>query len=102
MADWHPIMAAVEGPPGTWRMIDPQGREYGRVEIRRVDTGRVIAYRAERKDVVLGWATSLRLACFKIHENMLASLAPAGGAVADWGELNGNARRRTPSRWPGS
>lgn len=63
MADWHPIMAAVEGPPRTWRMIDPQGRECGRVKIRRVDAGRIVAYRVERNGVVLGWATSLRLAC---------------------------------------
>ena len=26
MGDWHPILAAVEGPTGVWRMIDPQGR----------------------------------------------------------------------------
>ncbi|MEV7768325.1 hypothetical protein [Microbacterium sp. NPDC086615] len=96
MAEWHPIMAAVEGPPGVWRMIDPQGREYGRIEIRRVDAGRAIAYRAERTGVVLGWATSLRLACWKVHSDMLASLAPSGGAVADWGELTGNARRKAP------
>lgn len=31
MGDWHPIMAAVEGPTGVWRMVDPTGVEYGRV-----------------------------------------------------------------------
>lgn len=37
MVDWHPIMAAVEGPTGVWRMVDPMGLEYGRVELRRID-----------------------------------------------------------------
>ena len=27
MADWHPILAAVEGLPGVWRMVDPAGDE---------------------------------------------------------------------------
>lgn len=85
VAEWHPIMAAVECPPGTWRMVDPQGREYGRIEIRRVNDGEAVAYRAERDGVVLGWATSLRLACWKIHCDMLAGLGPRGGPVAGWG-----------------
>ncbi len=89
MAEWHPIMAAVEGPPGVWRMVDPQGREYGRVEIRCVDGGRRIAYRGERGAGILGWASSLRLACVTVHGDMLASLAPAGGAVAGWANSPG-------------
>lgn len=91
------MLAAVEGLPGTWRMIDPHDREYGRIEIRRVDGG-LIAYRAERDGVVLGWATSLRLACSKVHRHMLEGLAPGGGPAADWGELTGNGRRPTASR----
>lgn len=63
MAEWHPIMATLEGLPGTWRMIDRGGREYGRIEIRRVDGRKKVAYRAVRGDEVLGWAKLLRLAC---------------------------------------
>ena len=39
MSEWHPVLAAVEGPTGIWRMVDPHGHEYGRVEIRRVMNG---------------------------------------------------------------
>ena len=85
MADWHPIMAAVEGPTGTWRMVDPDGREYGQIQIRRVEGGETILYRTERNGSVLEWASSLRLACWKIHGDMLAGLAPRGGPVAGWG-----------------
>lgn len=84
MADWHPILAAVEGPTGTWRLVDPQGREYGRVELRRVRTRRadaappasdavipqpehVARYRAVWGDELLGWATTLRHACERVH-----------------------------------
>ena len=84
MADWHPILAAVEGPTGTWRLVDPQGREYGRVELRRVRTRRADAapsaadtasalpdavprYRATWQGELLGWATTLRHACERVH-----------------------------------
>lgn len=85
MGEWHPIMAAVEGPPGTWRMVDPSGREYGTIEIRRVMNGTQIAYRAMRHGEVIGWANSLRLACFRLHQAYLASMSPGPGYVADWG-----------------
>jgi len=26
MAQWHPILAAEEGPTGTWRLIDGTGK----------------------------------------------------------------------------
>lgn len=40
MPDWPPMLAAEERAPGTWTMVAPDGREYGLVEIRRLD-GRI-------------------------------------------------------------
>ncbi|MBW9118901.1 hypothetical protein JNB63_02215 [Microbacterium trichothecenolyticum] len=93
MADWHPIMAAVEGPVGVWRMVDPMGREYGRVELRRVAGGE-LRYKAMSGGEVLGWASTLREACFRLHTAFLAAHGPGGGSVSDWGELTGHARRQ--------
>lgn len=95
MEIWHPIMAAVEGPTGTWRMIDPQGREYGRIEIRRVMNGGQVAYKAVHRGEVIGWSHTLRLACHKVHMANLAALGPSVGPVASWGERR-DARRGQP------
>jgi hypothetical protein len=92
MADWHPILAAVESPPGVWRMVDPMGREYGLIELRRVDGGQ-LRYKVTRLGEVLGWATTLREGCFRVHAAFLAAHGPGGGPIADWGELTGHARR---------
>lgn len=93
METWHPIMAAVEGPTGMWRMIDPQGREYGRIEIRRVMDGQQVAYRVEFGREVIGWAHNLRLACHKVHIAYLATMGNPGPPAADWGEKTGHGRR---------
>lgn len=85
MSEWHPIMAAVEGPTGTWRMIDPQDREYGVIEIRRVMNGEQVAYRVTMRGEVIGWAHTLRLACHKVHVTYLATMGNPGPPVADWG-----------------
>jgi hypothetical protein len=76
MGEWHPILAAVEGPTGVWRMIDPQGREYGRVEIRRVMGGSDTRYKAVSRGEVLGWATTLREACERVHGAYVRSHGP--------------------------
>ncbi|MDF2562556.1 MAG: hypothetical protein K0R99_4002 [Microbacterium sp.] len=90
---WHPIMAAVEGPTGVWRMIDPMGLEYGRVEIRRVMNGTDVRYKAIWRGDVIGWSTTLRDACYRVHDAFLRAHGPGGGPAADWGELSGNQRR---------
>lgn len=94
MSEWHPIMAAVEGPTGTWRMIDPQDREYGVIEIRRVMNGEQVAYRVIMRGEVIGWAHTLRLACHKVHVAYLATMGNPGPPAADWGEKTGNGRQR--------
>lgn len=82
---WNPILAAVEGPTGTWRLVDPSGDEYGVVEIRRVRNGTDVRYKATHRGEILGWSTTLRLACEQIHRAYLRAHGPGGGAVADWG-----------------
>ena len=83
--EWHPIMAAVEGPPGVWRMLDASGRDYGRVEIRRVMAGSEIRYKTVWRGEVLGWATTLREACARVHDAYLRAHGPGGVPMADWG-----------------
>lgn len=86
--DWHPIMAAQEGPSGTGRMLDPSGREYGRVTIRRPNSE--IVYRAERNGEVIGWANSLKLAAYRLHMANLGGLASSGPPKTDWGQVRGH------------
>jgi hypothetical protein len=94
MADWHPIEAAVEGPTGVWRMVAPDGSEYGRIELRRVMNGTELRYKVMRHGDVIGWAVTLRDACYRVHMAFLASHGPGGGAIADWGEKTGNQRSK--------
>ncbi|MDR7189800.1 hypothetical protein J2Y46_002626 [Microbacterium sp. BE35] len=96
MADWHPIESAVENPAGVWAMVAPDGREYGRIELRRVNGGE-LRYKVTRDGVVLGWASTLREACYRVHMVFLAAHGPGGGSVSDWGELTGRERRKAPS-----
>ena len=83
MSDWHPILAAVEGPIGCWRMIDPHGREYGSVMLvraRRDGGEREPVYKCERDGELLGWAVALRSGCALVHDAFLRSHGPQGGA----------------------
>lgn len=75
MGEWHPIMAAVEVAPAVWSMRD-QFREYGRIELRR--TGDGPRYRTEHEGVLIGWASTLRVACSHVHGAYLRSLSPSG------------------------
>ncbi|GAA3622936.1 hypothetical protein GCM10022200_01400 [Microbacterium awajiense] len=85
MQTWHPLLAAVEGPTGTWTLTDAAGRTYGTIEIRRVSNGTDVRYRASFRGEVIGWSTSLRLACEKVHQAFLRAHGPGGGPLADWG-----------------
>lgn len=82
--NWHPVMATVENPGGTWRLIDSLGHEYGRVEIRRTVDG--IRYRAEHQGELIGWGTTLLESCDRVHAAFLAAHGPQGGPLARWGE----------------
>ena len=67
-----------------WRMIDPQGREYGRNEIRRVMNGTETRYKALWRGEVLGWSTTLREACERVHAAYLLAHRPQSGPIAAW------------------
>lgn len=86
MTEWHPMLAAVEGPTGTWRMLAPDGTEYGTIEIRRVMNGQEVRYRAMWNGQVIGWATTLREACKRVHDAYLKSHGPSmrSGAPMPW------------------
>lgn len=75
--DWHPILSAQEGPAGTWRMIDPHGRVYGIIQIRRRDGE--ITYRAEVDGELIGWANSLKLATHRAHVTHIRHFAGREG-----------------------
>lgn len=77
---WHPIMAAVEGPPLTWRMLDTYGREYGRVRVVRVDGEPT--YRAEFRGEHLGYESTLRVAVERVHSVFIRAHTPGGAAAA--------------------
>ena len=98
MEQWHPILAAEEGPTGTWRLIDGTGKTYGMIEIRRVMNGTDVRYRAVFRGEVIGWATSLRVACEQIHRVFLQAHGPGGGAVADWGRAGPGGPSTRPTR----
>lgn len=73
---WHPLLAAVEGPPGTWRMVDATGLHYGTIELRRVRAGDELRYRAAFGSDLIGWAADLRTACERVHRAFVDSHGP--------------------------
>jgi hypothetical protein len=89
---WHPLLEAVEGPTGSWRMLDSMGKQYGSIEIRRVMNGTDIRYRATFRGEVIGWSTSLRFACEEVHRAFLRSHGPRGGPIAAWGSRDAATR----------
>jgi len=81
---WHPLLAAQEGPTGTWTLADAFDRVYGTIEIRRVNATEV-CYRASFRGELIGWSTTLRLACERVHTEFLRNHGPNGGPIASWG-----------------
>jgi len=86
LEQWHPILAAVEGPTGTWRLLDSFDKPYGMIEIRRVMNDTDTRYRVTFRGDVIGWATTLRVACAQAHAAFLRAHGPGGGPIAGWGE----------------
>lgn len=85
--NWHPLLAAVEKRPGRWCLEDQSRREYGTVELRRVAGGE-LRYKAVYGNDVIGWATTLRFACERVHAAHIKSHGPAAGPLgaAPWGK----------------
>ena len=93
---WHPLLAAQEGPSGTWTLVDAFDRVYGTIEIRRVNATEV-RYRAGFRGKVIGWSTTLRLACERVHDEFLRNHGPNGGQIASWGTTSKRSDHRHPS-----
>ncbi|MET0887798.1 MAG: hypothetical protein ABWX92_15260 [Mycetocola sp.] len=72
---WHPILAATEPEPGIWVLIDAQDHAYGRVAVVRVDGA--VRFRAEFRGELLGYGTTLRGACERVHYAFIRSHGPA-------------------------
>jgi hypothetical protein len=78
--EWHPLLAAVEGPVGTWTMTTPDGSAYG--IIRLLELGGEQGYRAvtwaERSAdrQLVGYYRTLRAAAMAAHRRYLASHGP--------------------------
>ncbi|QKJ19746.1 hypothetical protein [Microbacterium hominis] len=81
---WYPLLAAQEGPTGTWSMVDGFDSVYGVIELRRVNAAEV-RYRASFRGEVIGWSSTLRLACERVHSEFLRNHGPNGGPTASWG-----------------
>lgn len=81
---WHPILAAQEGPTGTWSLVDAFDRVYGTIELRRV-SATDLRYRVSFRGDVIGWSTTFRLACERLHAEFLRNHGPNGGPIASWG-----------------
>jgi hypothetical protein len=80
--EWHPLLAAVEGPAGTWTMRAPDGAPYG--VIRALELGGERGYRAvtwaveSRDRQLIGYYRTLRAAAMATHRRYLAGHGPRG------------------------
>ena len=81
---WHPLLAAREGPTGTWSLLDAFDRVYGTIELRRV-SATDLRYRVSFRGELIGWSTTLRIACERLHAEFLRNHGPNGGPIASWG-----------------
>jgi len=78
--EWHPLLAAVEGPVGTWVMTAPDGARYG--IIRQLELGGERGYRAvtwaeaSHERQLVGYYRTLRAAAMAAHRRYLASHGP--------------------------
>ncbi len=57
---------------------------YGNIEIRRVNVTDV-RYRVSFRGEVIGWSSTVRLACERVHDAFLRNQGPNGGPIASWG-----------------
>lgn len=71
---WHPILAAVETEFGVWVLSDEYERAYGRVRIVRLD-GQP-RYRAEFRGELLGYGSTLRSSCARVHQAWIRARGP--------------------------
>lgn len=88
MSGWHPILAAKETRPGLWVMVDPQGREYGTVELVKArpapEAEREPIYKCVRDGNVIGWTRTLRAGTDLVHKDFIRSHTPGVRPNTDW------------------
>jgi hypothetical protein len=65
-------------------LVDGFDRVYGTIELRRLNATEV-RYRARFRGEVIGWSSTLRLACERVHGEFLRNHGPKGGPIASWG-----------------
>jgi len=80
--EWHPLLAAVEGPVGTWTMTAPDGGRYAVIRMLRIggETGYRAVTWAERSPdrQLIGYYRPLRAAAAAAHRRYLAGHGPRG------------------------
>ncbi|SFI30179.1 hypothetical protein SAMN04487751_0983 [Microbacterium saccharophilum] len=80
---WHQLLVAQEGPAGTWTLVDGFDCVYATIELRRVNAAEV-RYRVSFRGEAIGWSSTLRLACERVHGEFLRNHDPNGGPIASW------------------
>lgn len=78
--EWHPLLAAEEGPVGTWTMRSPDGAPYS--VIRQLEIGgeqgyRAVTWAARSEDrALVGYYRTLRAAAMAAHRRHLSTHGP--------------------------
>lgn len=70
-------MLARENRPAYWVLLDPRREVAGTIELRRTEDGP--RYRVEHRGVLIGWATSLKVATERLHRRIIQEGVPGGG-----------------------
>lgn len=88
MADWHPIMAAIETAPGEWAMPDPLGSTYALVRLIEIhgERGyRVVTYAPEGDDRrLVGYYKTLRAATHAANIWFVTTRSPRDEPNPGW------------------
>jgi hypothetical protein len=80
----HQLLAAQEGPTGTWSSLDAFDRVNGTFELRRVSATRP-RYRVSFGGQVIGWSAVSCPASERVHAEFLPNHGPNDGPIASWG-----------------
>jgi hypothetical protein len=88
LADWHPILSAIEVAAGEWWMPDPLAKPYAVVrllEVRGERGYRVVTYAAESGDrKLIGYFGNLRAATMGANRWYVANVAPLSLPNPGW------------------
>ncbi|WP_344013842.1 hypothetical protein [Microbacterium natoriense] len=80
-SEWHPIFLTTEISPGVWEMQNQTDyAPFGKIELRRIDE-RTARYRVTLSGGVIGWSTTLQVACERLYEARLEQRRRAVGGA---------------------